>query len=449
MIALDGADGPLLDRLSNSGALPNLAALRARGSVKHLTAHAGATDDALWASFQYATGMGEHGRYHYLQRLRDGKFGMVCNDEIDQETFWEATPDLKIAVFDIPKCRLPRKLNGIHLADWLVHGRYFHEPKSYPASLAAEIVERFGAAPPSRCGHEAVLEEKDIPGLVSNLRVAVAMKHAAALHFLSSEAWDLFIVGFKEAHCIGHELWGSDGADPESRDWDIGTASPIETILRDIDRAIGELVSASGSEAQIVVFSTTEMQPNGTLAHLMPEIVARVNRALGESLLTRLMRHVTKANDRRSWPLCEILPYNENCAALRINAPSFVRGEAIETARSRLVDEVEYLLMELRDDLTGHAIITEIDRPARQHAGARATALPDLLVHCGPGRSPTSLRSSSLGRIEAHRPNLRPGNHAPGGFLIAVGEMLDLSIVTGMQHLGPMAMDVFQVTPAP
>ncbi|ESY95927.1 hypothetical protein X738_22045 [Mesorhizobium sp. LNHC209A00] len=130
MIALDGADGALVDRASQDGMLPSLTALRARGRVKYLTAHAGATDDALWASFQYASGMGEHGRYHYEQRLRSGKFGLACADEIDRETFWETAPDLRIAVFDIPKCRLPRQFNGIHLADWLVHGRYFRAPKA-------------------------------------------------------------------------------------------------------------------------------------------------------------------------------------------------------------------------------------------------------------------------------------------------------------------------------
>jgi hypothetical protein len=41
MIALDGADGALLDRWSADGTLPNLAALRAAGAVTHLSAPAG------------------------------------------------------------------------------------------------------------------------------------------------------------------------------------------------------------------------------------------------------------------------------------------------------------------------------------------------------------------------------------------------------------------------
>ncbi|RUZ81000.1 hypothetical protein EN943_01805 [Mesorhizobium sp. M7A.F.Ca.US.006.01.1.1] len=444
MVALDGADGSLVDRLSQNGLLPNLTSLRARGRVKYLTAHAGATDDTLWASFQYAAGMGEHGRYHYLQRLRSGRFGMICTDEVDRETFWETAPSLRIGVFDIPKCRLPRQLNGIHLADWLVHGRYFQEPKSYPAALAGEVVARFGAAPPSQCDHDGPLDDAEAADVLANLRVAVAKKRAAALHYLGSDAWDLFIVGFKEAHCAGHSLWDLvNEVDPEfdpSRNERLGT--PIETILGDIDGAIGDLAAAAGSGTQIIVFSTTAMQPNASLAHLMPEVVNRANRILGESRWTRFVRHVVKLEDRRWWPLCEMLPYNENCTAFRINPAVAFKDGQVDAERSRILDLVETLLMELRDDQTGQPVVAMIDRAASQHAGSRAADLPDLLVHYRAGLCPGSVSSLRLGRIEAIPPILRPGNHAPGGFLIVSGDRLDVSDVTGMQNLGTMAINV-------
>jgi hypothetical protein len=440
MIALDGADGALVDRASQNGMLPNLTSLRARGRVKYLSAHAGATDDAVWASFHYAAGMGEHGRYHYLQRLRSGKFGMICTDEVDRETFWETAPDLRVGVFDIPKCRLPRQFNGIHLADWLVHGRYFQEPKSYPSGLASEVVARFGTAPPSRCDHESRLDDTDAVEVFANLRIAVARKHAAALHYLGSEAWDLFIVGFKEAHCASHALWDlvdeTDAKFDPGRNGRLGT--PIETVLGDIDSAIGDLVSAAGPGTQIVVFSTTEIQPNATLVHLMPEIINRVNRILGESHWTRFVRHVVKAKDPRRRPLCEILPYNENCTALRINPSSVFDDNDVE--RSKILDQVESLLGELREDQTGQPVIAMTDRASRQHLGVRAADLPDLLVHYRAGFCPGAVSSSLLGRVEAGLPELRPGNHAPGGFLIVAGDKIDASEVVGMQNLGPMAM---------
>jgi hypothetical protein len=58
IIALDAADRRLLEEWLVAGALPNLAAVLARGAMKRLTGPVGATDDALWASFQYGVPVG-------------------------------------------------------------------------------------------------------------------------------------------------------------------------------------------------------------------------------------------------------------------------------------------------------------------------------------------------------------------------------------------------------
>ena len=57
---VDGADSRRLERWSGDGRLPNLATLRDGGLTRNLTAPLGATDDSLWASFQYAESEGEH-----------------------------------------------------------------------------------------------------------------------------------------------------------------------------------------------------------------------------------------------------------------------------------------------------------------------------------------------------------------------------------------------------
>ena len=246
--------------------------------MKRLTVSSN-TDDALWASFQYGVPVGEHGRYHYRIQLSIGKFGMAHIEEGDWNPFWRSLTDkgLRVAVLDVPKCPAPRPLSGIHLVDWLVHGRYFGEPKSFPPSLATEIVERFGPAPPSRCGYQQnALSEEDVIEMVGNLRSSVAKKRAAGLWYLAAEPWDLFVIGFKEAHCAGHSLWNF--VDVRHAEYDptrnIRLGEPVRTIFEDIDAAVGELVACAGPGAEVVVFSTGDMEPNGTLEHLMPEIVA-------------------------------------------------------------------------------------------------------------------------------------------------------------------------------
>jgi len=439
MIALDGADGRMLDRRSDDGSMPNLAALRARGRAKRLSAPHGLTDDALWASFQYAADVGEHGRYSTWLRLANGRHGLAHLDEVDRDTFWDGLSrrGMRVAVFDVPKCREPRPINGIHLADWLVHGRYFPEPQSYPASLAAEIVERFGPAPPSQCGYDHPdLTDEEVREIVGDLRHGVEQKRAAALHYLQSEPWDLFIVGFKELHCSSHKFW--DFADASHPAHDPGRTSrlgdPIATIFQDVDAAVGELVAAAGPEAEVVLFSTTDFVPNGSLDHLMPRLVVGLN------------KHLAGKGAARCEPLpgwrCQLLAYSDNAGALRIVRDARIGGGAPAVARrSEVVDEIEAIFCELADAESGASVVSSVTRPSAEFAGARAASLPDLLIHYATNVSPRALSSPRLGVIGAPSPNLRPGNHAAGGFVIAAGDALcaTLDEVYSMADLGPQA----------
>lgn len=450
MIGLDGADGRLLDRHSADGSLPHLAALRARGRAHRLSAPPGITDDAVWASFQYGVEVGEHGRYHYRLPLGGGRIGMAHRAEEDRLAFWDdlSSRGMRVAVLDIPKCRNPRPLNGIHLADWLVHGRNFEPPRSQPPSLASDILERFGPAPPSRCGYrQPVLDDDDVRDITGNLRAAVAKKRSAGLHYLAAEPWDLFVLGFKEAHCCGHAFWdfdvGHPAFDPARR---ARLGNPMMTILRDADSAVGDLIAAAGPSAEVVVFSTTDFEPNGCFNHLMPEIVDRLNAMLSANPATMI---APAQSDSRATPSpsgwhCAILPYNENCTALRVAR----RGPAAFAAAGpdvppdpRLLQAIEMQLSSLQDADTGQRVVSKITRPSSELEGSRATSLPDLLIHCASGLFPRAVESPGLGRIEGWIPTMRPGNHRAGGFLVAAGALAASAVadVRTMAGLGPLA----------
>lgn len=445
MIGLDGADGALLDRWSSDGSLPNLGALRARGSVRRLSAPPGISDDALWASFEYGAQLGEHGRFHWRQRLSSGEMGMAYRDEENREAFWESLSreGRRIAVIDVPKCGPPRPIDGIHLVDWLVHGRYFLEPRSEPPELAADVLERFGPAPPSLCAYELPdLTDPQVLDVTEHLLTSVARKRAAGLHFLSREPWDLFVIGFKEAHCASHLLWHL--ADPSHEDYDADRASrlghPVSRILEALDAAVGALCAEAGPTASLVVFSTTDMEPSSSLSHLMPALVEKINREMGETSLRRFARRIRgKLSGRPSGPVVEILPYNENCTALRLNPATGLLGHPSgqDDLAARLLGEVDAMLRELVDADSGEPIVSAIDRPSRQQKGERAEGLPDLLVRYPPGTVPRAIRSTRLGRVEAGPPSLRAGDHAAGGILFS--SEVPGEEVASMADLGAMA----------
>ena len=364
---------------------------------------------------------------------------------------------MRVAIIDIPKCRAPRPLNGIHLADWSVHGRYFPGPRSQPPALAAEILGRFGPAQPSRCAaHQPFLGDADVREITNDLRASVAQKRAAGAHYLQSEAWDLFLIGFKEAHCASHAFWDFDRDHP-AHDPARGTrfGHPMMTVLRDIDDAIGALVALAGPDAEIVVFSTTDYQPNGSLEHLMPGVVKRLNAAFATHRAGRAGRlfeylFSSRANAPLDWRIA-ILPYNENCTALRVaraRKPRLTHGD--EPADPAFLDAIEVQLAGLRDADTGRPVVSAITRPSSEFAGSRARTLPDLLVHCTSGVIPRAVVSPTLGRMAAPPPSLRTGNHVAGGFLVATGRRAPAfsADVRSTSDFGPLARTLLARKPS-
>lgn len=440
MIGLDAADGGLLDTFSADGTMPNLAALRASGRELRLSAPTGITDDGVWASFQYGVGLGGHGRYNYTTLLSTGRFGMSVQEEGDRIPFWRA-PALegrRVAILDIPKCARPAPFNGIQLLDWLVHGRSFDRPLSYPESLAGEVLERFGEAPPSRCGyHDPPASDAEITEVVTHLRTSVSMKRRAGIHYLKSEAWDLFALGFKEAHCAAHGLWqlvdpGHADYDPE-RNRRLG--EPVRRIFADLDEAMGELITAAGRDAAIAVFSTSDFAPNGTAGHLMFDVIMRLNGVRPYRALRRLAGFPGRPY--------ELLPYSDGAVAIRINAP---KGSPRYLAlRSRL----ELRLGELVDAETGEAVFTGFVHPADRESGDRAARLPDILGLYRTNLAPTAIASPKLGRFVGELKPIRPGNHVAGGRLFVRGIDAALEGVHSFSDLGALATRIVTANPGP
>jgi hypothetical protein len=441
MIALDGADSALLENLSDVGQLPNLAALRKKGVTRHLSTPLGVTDDSLWASFQYGVDEASHGRIFYHTHGPDTA-RISHHHEEEPDPFWRrlGKRHVRLAILDIPKCTAPRTVNGIHLADWLVHGKLFMQPRSFPATLVEDVIALFGPAPPSECDYfREPSNDTQVITILNNLRISTAKKRAAALHYLAAEPWDLFIVAFKEGHCAGHGLWNfADRGHPEfdeKRSERLGW--PVQTIFKDLDAAIGDLVAAAGQEAQIVVFSTTNMQANGSIAHLLPQVVLRINAVLTGRPATWLDLALERLDDCRparparwlaralqrlhrvgSTPApVEMMPSSDNCGALRLAGGDFFDA----SERARLLKEADQLLLEMTDAETGLPVVTSITHPSSEQRGECAALLPDILIHYRSGLVPSMIHSARLGRIKRKSRRRRPGNHAMGGLAVVAG----------------------------
>ncbi len=440
IIALDGADCDLVERWMAAGALPHLAALRSGGLTGALRTPEGCGDEAFWSAFHSGRTLGESGRYFGLQLRADRRKLAYARDRPEAlPPVWQglSAAGRRVAIIDLPKCNVAPALNGIHLCDWLVHGREYLTPTSWPAGLATEVVARFGAAPASRCSVLAREDQSEQAGpLRESLLRSAAMKGAAARHYLASEAWDLLAVGFKEAHCVSHALWHLIDARHESHvaGEDERLGRPLLAVYQALDREVGQLAEAAGPEASILLFTSLRMAPNRSGNHLMKTLAAAVNRAHCRPLdrlrqaLSSLRhagrpRHETRDRRWRS-ELCRALPHNEVSGALRLNVAGRDPGGRLAPGAShrRHCAALAEELRRLTHADSGAPAVAQVIETAVSFAGPRQEELPDLLVVWDRSRPIVALRSPRYGRIErGPGPRRRSGNHAAGGLYLVSG----------------------------
>jgi predicted AlkP superfamily phosphohydrolase/phosphomutase len=416
VVALDGADAGLLRRWAPAGALPTLARLMATGSTGIVTGPQGLGDDAVWASFWTGREVGDHGRYFWDQRHPETGVPLGLDQCPSDEPFWVrlGRTGHRVAVLDIPKCPASAIPGGIHLCDWLVHGRSHPAPVSHPPPLASAVVDRFGAAPPSRCSEIIEpMDDAETRAVADRLIAAAGMKGDAALHYLGADAWDVFMIAFKEAHCASHMLWHL--VDPDhpahepGRDDRLG--APLLAIHQAIDAALGRLIAQAGEDVATVVLAPLGMARNVTGNHFLEELVARFDRA------QRTRRGATT-------PTCSVLPHNEASGAIRIHVAGRDPGGTVApgAAFADLRGHLARALADLTDAETGRPIVEAVIEAAEAWPGERIAMLPDLFVVWRRDRPFRAVRSALLGVVEAPLPAYRSGNHVSGGLYIVGGE---------------------------
>jgi predicted AlkP superfamily phosphohydrolase/phosphomutase len=448
LIGLDSADRRLVEQWCDSGDLPVLQSMRERGAYGHLTGLAALGDDATWASFYTGVSPGRHGRY-FWKYLEQGAYeGRPCREvELPEQPFWAvlSRSGLHVAVVDVPKCPLTTGLNGIQIADWLVHGRDYPETRSWPPELAQTVLRRFGDDQTDRVGADWLclldsLPEEKFGVFRSHLLDGLEKKTVLASELLSQDNWDLFLVVFKEAHCVGHQCWYLMDA---AGDAPAGLcANPVKDVYKALDKAVGEIAGRAGPETSVIVFSDLGMGPNYTGEHLLDEVLYRLESRLATPrqrarLARRRIKRVfrsfrgrrTEEPRPRADRLAYQLDHNEISGAIRINlvgrepAGTVLPGPEYEELCRKLTKE----LLALREPQTGEALVDSVLSTRDTYPGDYRDRLPDLFAVWNRRGPITGAMSPLLGTFMAAPPGYRTGNHLPGGFYLGVGPAISPS----------------------
>src|SRR6185503_8401378 len=121
--------------------------------------------------------------------------------------YWAYVSDagLRVAIVDQPQTVIHPGLNGAMMTEWGLHDRNFGTA-SDPPELLEEILARWGEHPVAQCDSHGYKQE-GFAELLGGLVIGAKRKAELLVDLFNREEWDLFVGGFGETHCVGHQFW--------------------------------------------------------------------------------------------------------------------------------------------------------------------------------------------------------------------------------------------------
>ena len=466
LVGLDGFELSLAERLMDEGRLPVLKRLRESGA--HMILDHGAAKRTGLAWEQVATGLAPDASGHWSAVDFDPATYAVSQSPTRLVPFAGALPRRTI-VFDPPYFDLRRTPGVSGLVNWGAHDPGV-AAFARPDGLLAEIGARFGSYPAPQWIYGFVWPSAErAERLGRDLAAALDRRADMALWLFGERLpdWDFGFTVVSEYHSATEALWH--GTDPAHPLHSLPSAEParrgLEGVYEAGDRMLGRLVERF-PDATFVVFNLHGMGANNAdvadLA-LLPELLYR--HAFGRGLMRDPVWPVTDAGVpvitgdgswedeidrvlapalRRPGPVrrglasvrrrlgvgaesaalsLDWMPgarYRRYWPAMRAFAfPSFYDGQVRINLKGRearglvdpadyesVCDEIETLLAECRDALTGRPVAASIERLSRPLERGPSEA-DMIIVWQG---APLGFDHPRLGRI-GPLPYRRPGGH--------------------------------------
>ena len=476
-IGIDAAESSLIQSWTEAGVMPSLAAI-SRDSLHGTTFNPpGIYTGSVWPSFHTGLQPGRHGRYFYRQ-LEQGTYRTLPfpASRLPAAPFWSQLDrhKRKVAIIDLPKAPLVKLESGIQLTDWGLHDPD-GPPCSSPATLSAEITARFGKDPVGSCDL-AMRSKGGVAGLRDRLIERTQRKTDIILHLLARGSWDLFATAYGDSHCAGHQFWSLHDPSHPRHDANLVKTlggDPLRDVYAAIDKGIGEILSAAGPEATVIVFASHGMGAHYDGTFMLDEILRRLEgitadagtgklrklQALWQKMPAGLRSRLMPVSDRfydgwagrdRSTRKCFLVPTNDNCAGIRVNLigrePSGIVQPGAEF--DAFCDSLESDLTEIINVETGRPLVHEVLRTAEEFPGEHQGGLPDLLIRWDRGAPVRKVASDKIGNLEREYGGIRTGDHRnPGRFYacgpgIVAGELAGSVAVTDFAPTIAALLDV-------
>ena len=452
VLQFDAASGALLEHLGAEGRLPNLEALRARGSSLALNGPAEHFPASAYQDLYRGVEVGDHGLFYPFQWSAARQSVRLAGELDAAPAIWErlARAGRSTLAIDPYECHAPHGSEGVLVCGFGMRERVVLERWSRPVGGDRELRRRHGR-PPDVTEVFGAQRPAELLRLRERFLAAPARVADAALELLSERRFDLVWLTFAAPHLAGHRLWEVPpylGAD----DLGAGDRARLDRALGDVyaevDAQLGRVARALPDDADLIVCSVLGMDVNTSRADMLPGMLAavlggdrggdrvdsdsgamwrlraalsgRLRGAVAAAMPDRMALELTARMELRGvdWEATRAFAHPaDNQGYVRLNLKGREREGIVEEAEAEeLLARIAAGLADFRDP-DGEPAVVAVDPVAGRWSGDAAGRLPDLVVRWRPTSSVATpaLHSPRFGTV--HRQGYgsgRTGNHTDG-----------------------------------
>ncbi|HEU5063200.1 MAG TPA: alkaline phosphatase family protein [Solirubrobacterales bacterium] len=447
VIQFDAASARLLERLESEGRLPNLAALRERGSKVELETPAEHFPASAYQNLYRGVEVGDHGLFYPFQWAAGDQRVRLAGSFEAPPPVWDllGRHGRSTLAIDPYECHRPHQAQGELVCGWGMRERVVLERWSVPDGGDRRARRRHGR-PPDVTEVFGAQTPRELRRLRERFLAAPRRVADLAIERLGERGFDLAWIVFAAPHLAGHRLWEV----PPYLDDDVAAAErerldgALAAVYEEVDRQLGRVLEALPDDCDVIVCSVLGMDVNTSRADLLPgmltAVLAGANQSRGDSDSGAMWRLRAALSGRARAQIAAAMPDKlalELTARLELRGVDWSQTRAFahpadnqgyvhlnRSGRERdgIVDgnEAAELIAQIREGLLdfrdpdGEPAVVAVDEVAERWQGAASDRLPDLVVRWRPTSSVVlpALHSPRFGTV--HRQGYgsgRTGNH--------------------------------------
>ncbi len=366
VIGLSGVSWNLTRDLSARGIMPNLAGLLQDGFACEMTSSLPSVSSVAWTSFLTGVNPGQHGIFGFAERRRES-YGLYFPNasQVQSPALWDllSKKDLKTVAVNIPQTYPVSETNGITIAGYMADNL---EKAVYPPRLVPALQEL-----DYRIDVDLALAGTDKDAFMQGLSGTLRKRRDTIVYLLDRIDWNLFVGVFTGCERLLRYFW----ADYEN------TSSPyhqrVMGYFKDIDSAIGEMVSRLSEEDGLIILSDYG-----------------ISRLEKEVYLNAWLQHEGLLNFKGDPPYSYENIDGERTWAfaldpgrIYINLKGSMPQGSVEPGEEYegLLKELNAAFLSLKDDVTGEPVISRLFRKNDLFSGPSLERAPDFVLRGAQG----------------------------------------------------------------